>query len=187
MVSLFVVVLVGLCHLWPVHALPHVQRSEVKIVSVKSRQTTVYLETVCGRSPDVKDAKSVSDQMAQYLEGVANSGRLCGLDRKQPYYNLVTAGKYEANIYFTNRVPQLTQAAFDCRQLADDLKKVVKICTENNAQPFYARIWLVNCAAKQTEFQGDVPQPYKEGGVAIEFREKGFPSDGHPGLTDDTV
>lgn len=135
MVLFILTALIGLCHLGPVYSLPHVPRSDVEMVSVNATsldkselstsqvginrmlttlgQTTVYLELACGRATDVTDAISVSQAMATYLEGVADRGDLCGLDHSRPYFNLVSTDKYEANIYFTGRVPQLLSASFD--------------------------------------------------------------------------
>ncbi|KAJ4347896.1 uncharacterized protein N0V89_009268 [Didymosphaeria variabile] len=63
-----------------------------------------------------QNRKDAAEGIAQYLEGLTAQGVRCGLDKNQAYYNLVTwtidGQGYEANIYFTGRIPQTVSADY---------------------------------------------------------------------------
>lgn len=69
------------------------------------------LKTNVGKSN--AEVIAIADRLAKYLENVAASGWTCGLDRSRDYFNMITMDDFQANLYFTGRVPQLQSAEFN--------------------------------------------------------------------------
>ncbi|KAL1601466.1 hypothetical protein SLS60_006381 [Paraconiothyrium brasiliense] len=75
-----------------------------------------------------QNRRDAAEGIAQYLEGLTAQGVRCGLDKNQAYYNLYTwtidGQGYEANIYFTGRVPQTEAADYSWYVLSSSENKI---------------------------------------------------------------
>ncbi|KAF1973175.1 hypothetical protein BU23DRAFT_554461 [Bimuria novae-zelandiae CBS 107.79] len=141
----------------------------------KRQETSVETHCYCINNHD-PDRDAAANGIANYLDGLPASTK-CGLDKKQSYYNLATAninGKlYEANVFFTGRVPQTIKADYSCKDLARELRLLQTRCQNScKSDRVLEWSWLINCISTP-QFSSQPPQPYVEGGVGLEFREAG--------------
>ncbi|KAF2726540.1 hypothetical protein EJ04DRAFT_582602 [Polyplosphaeria fusca] len=117
---------------------------------------------------------TVSDAYAlvDYLNG--KTGQKCEHSRPSgntnPNYNtFVQAGSAEANIYFTDRNPQVYDAAWDCGEIATLLRQLIETCQSNGK--IQGRTMVPNCPNKGIGYitWDGAPTPDQDGGSEIEI------------------
>ncbi|KAF2726646.1 hypothetical protein EJ04DRAFT_557868 [Polyplosphaeria fusca] len=87
--------------------------------------------------------------------------------------NLGSVGEWEANTFFTDRVPQLQSATIASLDLGNALEQLNDLCCRAVLSLVLGNVnsWLPNCIATM-QFKEPPPKSYQEGAVAIEFRKK---------------
>ncbi|KAK7182983.1 hypothetical protein DPSP01_010300 [Paraphaeosphaeria sporulosa] len=191
MFSNLVVALLASALVAPIAAMPHevTQYQTVHGTSTvsefsKRQETAIDWSCVYSAGDVNQNRRDAAENIAKYLEGLTAQGIRCGLDHNQAYYNLYTwtidGQGYEANIYFTGRIPQTVSADYSCSDLARELRLIQERCHDRSggADSILEWTWLVNCISTP-QFSSQPEQPYIEGGVGLEFRESGWPSPVH--------
>lgn len=191
MLSYLAIALLASTVVTPIAAIPHqvlhyeTVNGTSTVSGLTKRQETAIDWSCTYAAGDVnQNRRDAAENIAKYLESLTAQGIRCGLDKNQAYYNLVTwtidGQGYEANIYFTGRIPQTVSADYSCADLARELRLIQQRCLDRSggADSILEWTWLVNCISVP-QFSSQPAQPYIEGGVGLEFRESGWPSPVH--------